>query len=273
MSNRTPLLAGSVVSVQLGAAIAATLLDRIGAPGTVLMRQGFAAMVLLTVARPRLRNRNRGDWMVVVAFGLVIATMNVSFYEAVHRIPLGVAVTIELLGPLLLAAVLSRSRREIGFVVLALTGVVLLGGSVHHLNLVGVAFDSVAATGWAGYILLSRRTGHRFDGFEGLALAMAAATVFVAPLGLATAGTRLLESISLTRGFAVAMLSAAIPFSLELHALRTVRANVFGVIMSTSPAVAAVMGWLVLGESIGTIELVAIGCVMAASIGIGLTDR
>jgi inner membrane transporter RhtA len=188
--TRIPLIGASVLSVQLGAAVASSLFDRVGAPGTVLLRQGFAAALLLVIARPRLSGRPTADWTVVVGFGLVLAAMNACFYEAVARLPLGIAVTIELIGPLGLAAVLSRSRREVAYVVLAALGVVLLGGATHHVDIVGAVFALSAGLGWASYILLSRRTGRRFEGVEGLALAMAVATLAVAPLGIATGGER-----------------------------------------------------------------------------------
>jgi inner membrane transporter RhtA len=271
--SRIPLVGASIVSVQLGAAIASSLFDKVGAPGTVLLRQGLAAAVLLAIARPRLRGRHPHDWRVVCVFGLVLAGMNVCFYEAVERLPLGIAVTIELFGPLGLAASLSRRRREFAFVLLAAVGVVLLGGATHRLNAVGVAFDLVAACGWASYILLSRRTGRSFEGVDGLALAMVVATIAVAPLGIATGGLQLLKPAALVTGLAVAMLSAAIPFSLEIHALRAVGPRTFGVIMSTSPAVAAVMGWLVLNQALGWLQAAAIACVVAASAGTAISTN
>jgi inner membrane transporter RhtA len=260
------------VSVQLGAAIASSLFDRVGAPGTVLLRQGLAAAVLLVVARPRLANRQRGDWRVVCAFGLVLAAMNVCFYEAVDRLPLGIAVTIELFGPLGLALTLSRTARELAYVALATIGVVMLGGATADLDPVGVAFALAAAIGWASYILLSRRTGRHFDGVDGLALAMVVATLAVAPLGIATGGSRLIAPGVLATGFAVAMLSAAIPFTLEIHALRIVGARTFGVIMSTSPAVAAAIGWVVLDQPLGLLQGAAIACVVVASAAAAVTD-
>lgn len=260
----------SVISVQLGAAIAASLFNRVGAPGTVLLRQGFAAVVLLAIARPRLSGRSWADWLVVGAFGLVLAAMNVCFYEAVDRLPLGIAVTIELFGPLGLAAGLSRSARELAYVALAAIGVVMLGGATRHLDGVGVVFALSAGIGWATYILLSRRIGRRFAGVDGLALAMAVATIAVAPLGIATGGGRLLEPGALATGLAVAMLSAAIPFTLELHALRVVGPRAFGVIMSTSPAVAAALGWAVLAEPLRAAQAAAICCVVVASAGTAL---
>jgi inner membrane transporter RhtA len=198
--------------------------------------------------------------------------MNVCFYEAVDRLPLGVAVTIELFGPLGLAASLSRRTREFAYVLLAAVGVVLLGGATQHLDRGGVAFALAAAVGWASYILLSRKTGRHFDGVDGLALAMVVATVAVAPLGIATGGVRLFEPRALMIGLAVAMLSAAIPFTLEIHALRCVGPRTFGVVMSTSPAVAAVMGWLVLNEPMGLLQTAAICCVGVASAGTALAD-
>ena len=271
--NRIPLVGASIVSVQLGAAIASSLFHTVGAPGTVLLRQGLAAAVMIAIARPRVRGRTAADWRVVCVFGLVLAAMNVCFYEAVERLPLGIAVTIELFGPLGLAASLSRRRREFAYVLLAAVGVVMLGGVTQRLDRVGVAFDLVAAAGWASYILLSRRTGRSFDGVDGLALAMVVATVAVAPWGVVTGGRQLLEPHALLIGLAVAMLSAAIPFSLEIHALRAVGPRTFGVIMSTSPAVAAVMGWLVLNEQLGWLQAAAIGCVVAASAGTALATN
>jgi len=268
--NRVPVVGVSIVSVQLGAAIAASLFGRLGAPGTVLLRQGLAATVLIAIARPRVRGRSRRDWLAICAFGVVLAAMNVCFYESVARLPLGIAVTIELFGPLGLAAALSRTAREWGYVMLAGVGVVLLGGVTNSLDWVGVAFALTAAVGWATYILLNRRMGRSFRGVDGLALAMVVATVTVAPLGIATGGSRLIAPGALVTGFVVAMLSAAIPFSLELHALRSVGPRTFGVVMSTSPAVAAVMGWMVLHETLGALQAAAIACVVLASVGTAL---
>jgi len=268
--NRVPCVGVSILSVQLGAAIAAGLFGRLGAPGTVLLRQGLAAAVLIVIARPRLAGRTRRDWRAICLFGVVLAAMNVCFYESVARLPLGIAVTIELFGPLGLAATLSRSAREWGYVMLAAVGVVLLGGVTSSLDWVGVAFALTAAVGWASYILLNRRMGRSFHGVDGLALAMVVATITVAPLGIATGGTRLIAPGALMTGFAVAMLSAAIPFSLELHALRSVGPRTFGVVMSSSPAVAAIMGWMVLHETLGPLQAAAIGCVVLASVGTAL---
>jgi inner membrane transporter RhtA len=191
--------------------------------------------------------------------------MNLCFYEAVERLPLGIAVTIELFGPLGLAASLSRRRREFAYVLLAAVGVVMLGGATRP-SIRSAWLRPRAATGWASYILLSRRTGSRFDG----------STVLHCDgrrhrgdraAGNRAGGTKLLEPRALLIGLAVAMLSGAIPFTLEIHALRAVGPRTFGVVMSTSPAVAGVMGWLVLHETLGWVQAAAIGCVVAASVG------
>ncbi len=266
-SRSIAMIGGSIVSVQTGAALATTIFNRVGASGVVLMRQGFAAALLLAIARPRVRGRSRADWAGVAMFGVVLALMNISFYESVARLPLGMAVTIELLGPLGLAAAMSRTAREYGFVALAVAGVVLLGGGDHELDLVGVAFALTAAVGWASYILLSRRTGRHFAKVDGLAFAMAIATVTASPFGVVTGGTALLRPSTLLIGACVAMLSAAIPFTLEITALGDLPARTFGIVMSLSPAVAAIVGFVLLGQGIDGIDLIAIACVVVASAG------
>ncbi len=269
IESRLPHVAVSIISVQVGAAIATTVFVQVGAAGTVLLRQAFAALVLLVIARPAVRGRSTADWLHIVLFGLTFAAMNLCFYEAIDRLPLGIAVTIELLGPLGLAAVLSRSARHLGCVILATIGVLVLGrgiGGTGHVDLTGVLFDLAAAAGWATYIVLNRRVGARVSGTDGLALAMAIAAVTITPIGVHAGGRALLHPAVLGAGFAVAMLSAALPFTLEMHALRAVPPVTFGVLMSLSPAVAATVGWLFLGEHLGLGQVVAIGCVVAASV-------
>jgi inner membrane transporter RhtA len=235
------------------------------------MRQGFAAVVLLAISRPRLRGRTREQWTTTVAFGLILATMNMAFYSAVERLPLGVAVTIELLGPLTLAAALSRRAREFALVGLAQLGVVLLGEGGAGLDPVGVLFALIAAAGWASYILVSRRAGQQSSGIDGLALAMAIAALAVAPVGL-RAGSALVQPHVLGIGLLVALLAGLVPFSLELVALRTVRPRVFGVLMSLSPVAATVSGAVLLGERLGAAQLLAMAMVVLASVGAVLGD-
>jgi inner membrane transporter RhtA len=212
---------------------------------------------------------------VVAGLGLVLAAMNLSFYAAVDRLPLGIAVTIELLGPLGLAAALSRTRRQVCCVLVAVIGVAILGlGSTgDHLDPVGVACAATAAVGWASYIVLNRQLGRHFPNTDGLAFAMTIAALVTAPVAIPAAGAHLLQPRVLAIGFAVAMLSAAIPFSLELHALRTVDAQTFGVIMSTSPAVAAVLGLVLLDQRLGVIQVAGMACVITASAAMARASR
>lgn len=258
------LVLASITSVQFGAAFARQVFDDVGPAGVVLLRQGIAALVLMVVVRPRLQGRSRTEWWVVLAFGAVLAGMNLTFYEAVARLPLGMAVTIELLGPLGLAVAVSRRRVELVWCLVAFAGVLLLGEGGAAVDLVGVAFALAAAAGWAGYILLLGAAGRHFTGVDGLALAMVVASLLSSPFGL-QAGRTLVEPRVLLIGVVVAMLSAIVPFSLEITARRSVPPGVFGVLMSLSPAAAAVSGFLVLGQRLTLQQLIGMATVALAS--------
>jgi len=266
------LVLGGVVSVQVGAALAKGLFDELGAAGTVLVRITVAALVLLVVVRPRPRAVPRDQRLAVVAFGVVLAVMNLAIYLSFARIPLGVAVTIEFIGPLGVAVAGSRRARDVLWVVLAAAGVLLLtdGGAAllgGRLDPLGVALALVAGGCWAAYILLSQRIGGAAPGMTGLALAMAVGTVVLAPVGLASGGARLLEPDLLAVGAAVGLLSSALPYALEMAALRRLPARTFGVLMSTEPAVAALAGLVLLRELLSVRQVVAIGLICAASAG------
>lgn len=267
------LVLAAIASVQIGAAIAKELFATAGPTGTVLLRLGFAALVLALVARPSPRLPDRRAGLTVLAFGLVLAAMNLSFYEAIARIPLGVAVTVEFLGPLGVAVAGSRRWLDGLWVVLAGAGVAMLAGAGGAVSVSGVAFALVAGAGWAAYILISQRVGRAFPGASGLALALAVATMALLPFGVVGGGLTLLHPRVLAIGFAVAMLSSAVPYSLELTALRRLPASVFGVLMSLEPAMAALAGFVVLGESLRVRQLAAIGCVSVASAGATLARR
>lgn len=256
-------------SVQFGSGIAKTLFDEAGPGGTVFLRVAFAAVVLCALWRPRLRGVSRRELATAALFGLALAAMNTAFYLSIERIPLGIAVTFEFIGPLGLAVALSRRALDAVWVALAAAGILLLSdfGDPSSLDPAGVGLALLAGVFWAAYILLSARTGRAFPGGAGLALAMVIATVVLAPVGVADAGGALLEPGVLLTGAAVAMLSSAIPYSLELEALRKLPAGVFGVLMSLDPAVAALAGYVVLGEVLGARELAAIGLVVVASAG------
>jgi inner membrane transporter RhtA len=273
----TALVMLSIVSVQLGATIAKTLFDSLGPGGTVFLRIAFASLVLLVLVRPKLGGHDRNAYVVAGLFGLALAGMNFSIYLAMDRIPLGVAVTLEFVGPLGVAVAGSRRMLDLLWLVLAAAGILLLAplGAFGGMDLdpVGVAFALLAGCLWASYILLSARTGSAFPGGTGLVIALCVGTVVLAPFGVAGAGYALLDPKLLLAGFGVAMLSSAIPFSLELEALRKIPARVFGVLMSLEPAVAALAGLAVLGERLGIRAVVAIVFVTVAAAGASLFGR
>jgi inner membrane transporter RhtA len=258
----------AAASVQFGAALARTLFDDLGPGGTVLLRVLFAAVVLGLVWRPSLRRRSSRDLALAVAFGVSLAAMNLAFYLAIDRIPLGIAVTFEFVGPLGVAVAGSRRAVDLLWVALAAAGILLLtdfgqGG----LNAAGVGLALLAGAFWAAYILLSARVGGAFEGGSGLAIAMAVAAVLLLPVGIADGGGSLLEPGLLVLGMGVALLSSAIPYSLELEALRRMPARVFGVLMSLDPALATIAGLVVLGQVLAGREVAGILLVVAASAG------
>lgn len=261
------LVLGAVASVQSGAAIATRLFPEAGPGGTVLLRLGLSAVALLAVARPQLRLHTLADVRLVVAFGVVLAGMNTTFYESLTRIPLGIAVTIEFIGPLTVAILGSRRRLDLLWVVLAAVGVVLLTSGGGDLDGLGMLLALAAGAQWGLYILLSQRVGASFPGASGLAIALTVGTIGLLPFGIWSARGALLDGSVLGRGAAVALLSSALPYSLELFALRRLRASVFGVLMSLEPAFAAMSGLLFLSQHLLWREWVAVCCVMVASIG------
>jgi inner membrane transporter RhtA len=265
----TLLVLAAVASVQFGAALAKSLFDEIGPGGTVFLRVLFAAIVLAAIWRPRVAGRAPRDLWLAVAFGLVLAGMNLAFYAALDRIPLGIAVTFEFVGPLGVAVFGSRRPLDLLWVALAAAGILLLSdlGGGSNLDGLGVALALLAGACWAAYILIAARVGRAFPGGDGLALAMIVAVAPVAPVGIADAGGELLVPWVLAAGAAVGVLSSAIPYALELEALRRLPVGVFGVLMSLEPAVAALAGFVVLGEELASREVAAIVLVIAASAG------
>lgn len=257
----------AVVSVQFGGALAATLVPKIGAPGSVTLRLLFATLVLGAVARPRLRGHSPRAWRIVVAFGLALGLMNLAFYASLERLPIGVAVTIEFLGPLTLATVLSRRARDLVAVAAAGLGVVLISEALtvplEELNWTGLALAAAAGACWAAYIILSGRTGAEFNQLDGLAIAMAVALVVVLPFGLPT--LPLWTAGIVVTGFGIAMLSSVVPYSLELVALRRLSARVFGILLSLEPAAAALAGFLVLDQRLTSQQLAGMVLVVLAS--------
>jgi len=261
------LVLGSVVSLQFGAAFASQLFGQVGAPGVTALRLGIAALMLAAVTRPKFRQET-------AVLGLTMAGMNGTFYLALDRIPLGVAVTIEFLGPLGVAAVLSRRPKDFVWVGLALVGVVILGVREYtgaHLDLIGVVLALVAAAFWACYVLAGRRLATEGLGAGGLAGASLIAAALTLPYGLSTAGTALFEPRVLLLGAVVALLASAVPYTLEIRALKTLQAGTFGVALALEPAAAALAGAVLLGQHLSVISLCAIALVVTAGAGAALS--
>jgi threonine/homoserine efflux transporter RhtA len=260
-----------IVSVQVGAGLAKNLFTQLSPDAIVMMRLLTSAVILGITCRSTLRGLRRlhswRDVGVAVLFGLALAGMNFSFYQALARIPLGVAVTIEFLGPLSVSIVASRRRLDLLWALLALGGVVMLARSGGDVMFSGVAFALLAAAGWAGYILLSGATGQRFSGSSGLAIASIAGAAVMLPVGIGSAGSALLDPELLVLAIGVGLLSSVIPYTLELEALRRVPARLFGILMSLEPAVGALVGLVFLGEVLRWREWLAIGLVIAACVG------
>lgn len=263
------MVLGSISSVQCGAALATTLFGAIGPAGTVFLRGGFAALILLGVARRDVARVRRSDLRDIALFGVTLAAMNFCFYASIDRLPLGVAVTFEFAGPLAVAVFGSRQRRDLIWAGLAAAGIVLLSGGFGggSIDLFGAVLALTAGGFWAGYILLSARVGERSEGLGGLAVAMAISALLLAPVGLATGGGGMGSAGVLARGLAVGLLSSAVPYALEIEALRRLPNAVFGVMMSLEPAVAALVGFVALGQGLNWSEAVAIALVVAASAG------
>jgi inner membrane transporter RhtA len=273
--NRIPpvwLVVWGIISVQVGAAIAKDLFHLVPPTALVWLRLFTSAIILLIMARPRLPGHSRRDWLIVLGFGVSLMTMNWAIYQSFARIPLGIAVTIEFLGPLAVAVIGSRRLRDLIWVLLAATGVALLGASRATLSLAGVGFALLAGLGWACYILLSAQTGRRWPGLTGLALASMVGAIALAPPAILDAGSRLLNPTVLALGVAVGLLSSVIPYSFELMALRRIPPRVFSILMSLEPAAAALAAMIVLGEILTLIQWLAMACVVIASIGASSTS-
>jgi inner membrane transporter RhtA len=266
------LVLGGVASVQFGAALARTMFDNLGASGTSLLRVVFAALALMVLWRPDPRRYTWNELRYVVWFGLTLGLMNLTFYLGLARLDLGVAVTIEFVGPLAVAVFASRRRLDLVWAALAACGIVLLANptAAGSIDALGVMFVLIAGACWAAYILIAQRAGRVFPGSHGVAMAMVVATLVPLVPGIAGGGSTLVEPRFLALGCAVGLLSSAIPYSLETEALRRIPAHVFGVLMSIEPAVAALAGFVVLGQDLSAREVVAIALVVAASAGISI---
>lgn len=263
------LVLASIAAVQTGSAIARTVFDETGALGITLMRLAFAGALLVIVLRPRPWRWSRQARLAAVVLGLTMAAMNLSFYQALRTVPLGVAVTVEFLGPLTLALVQTRRLRDLVWAVLAGSGVALLGlRDGGDIAVSGLLFAALAGTFWAGYIVASARVGRLLPGTEGLATALVVAAVVALPFGAAGVARVIDQPGVLGIGLLVALLSSLIPYGFELAALRRIPTRVFGVLMSIEPAAAALAGLVVLDQSLDGREIAALALVSLASVGV-----
>ncbi|WP_029267493.1 MULTISPECIES: EamA family transporter [unclassified Microbacterium] len=271
------LVIGSCLSLPFGAAVAAQLFPVLGPWGVTSLRVAIAAILLVVIVRPRPRKWTRPQWLAAVLFGVSLAAMNGFFYAAIDRIPLGPAVAIEFLGPLVLAAVLTRKLADFAWVGVALLGMVVLGidGMIgaEPLDPRGVVFILIAAGFWVMYIRMSARVGALIPGSSGLAMGLVVAAVLLIPVGIPAASTVAMDPQLLLLAAITAVLSSVIPYSFELAALRRLPQRVFGVLLSLEPAFATLAGWLILGQDATPLRMLAVGLVIAASVGTTLGVR
>ncbi|MDO5617592.1 EamA family transporter [Kocuria sp.] len=269
------LVLGSCISLQFGAALAMQLFPVFGTWATTSFRLGCAALVLCAVARPRFLSWTRDQWKAVVAFGFALALMNGFFYASLARIPLGTAVSIEFLGPLLLAAILSRRGRDLIWVALALAGMAVLGVEsalgVESLDPLGVLFALVAGGFWALYVLTSARVGQVIPGSGGLAMALVVAAALLVPFSVGHVSALVTDPRLLALALGTAILASLVPYTFELSALRSLPRPVFGILLSMEPVVASIAGWVLLDQVAGTWRIMAVTLVVAASIGSTVT--
>jgi len=268
------LILGSVISVQFGAAISVTIFDEVGVAGSTLLRLAFASLFLLLLSRPKVAQWSRTQVKTVLLFGMVLAAMNLAFYFAINILPVGIATTIEFLGPISIAAIFSRRLLDGLWVVLAASGVVLIaqpwsGGG--NLELSGILLSLLSAFFWGVYILVVQRANKVFPDRDGLTVAMMIGMAIVFIPGVISGGSTLVTPHILLIGAVIGLLSSLIPYSFELEALRRMPARVFGTLMSMEPAVAVFTGFIVLNQKPTLLELFAIALVVIASVGVTRT--
>jgi len=260
---------GSIVSLCVGSSYAKSLFPVLGAPGLTAYRVGFAALMLVAFWRPWRVAITKKEAILIFAYGVILGLMNLSFYMAIRTLPMGIAIAIEFTGPLALAILSSRRAIDFLWIACAAIGLVLLL-PIHHetkpLDPVGLCFISAAAIFWALYIIFGQKAGTAHAG-QVTSLGMLTAAFVVVPFGVAHAGAALFVPHLIVLGLAVAFLSSAIPYSLEMFALKRLPKQTFGILLSTEPAVGAISGWLILGETLTTLQMLAIACIIAASIG------
>lgn len=271
------LVIGSALSLQFGAVFAYQLFPQLGSWGVTTLRLGVAALVLTLMVRPKVGQWSAEQWKAVALFGGSMALMNGTFYAAIERIPIGLAVTIEFLGPLVLAAALSRRGIDFLWLGIALLGMGVLGyesiNNATDYDPLGVLFALIAGLGWALYVLAGAKVGQAVEGIGGLAVAMSFAAVFLLPLGAPGALKGVTDPHLLLLAIGTGLLASLIPYTLELMALRRLPRNTFSILLSLEPAVAAIAGFLLLGQVTGPVRWLAIALLIAASVGVTLSAR
>lgn len=262
-------LLGSIVSLAVGTSFAKHLFPLVGAQGTTAIRVGFSALILIAVWRPWRHPLSWRQARRIVLYGAAMGSMNLMFYMALRTLPFGIAVAIEFIGPLGLALVSSRRALDFVWIAFAVTGLLLLlpfGENATHLDPVGLAYILGAASCWVLYIIFGQRTGSGHGG-QATALGMTVAAIIAFPFGISHAGSALFDPALLVSGLAVAVLSSAIPYSLEMVALRGLPKQSFGVLVSLEPAASALAALVILGEVLTALQWLAIGCIIVASAG------
>lgn len=269
-----PAVLFAIISVQSGAAIAKTLFPSIGAAGTASLRIGISALILMAVYRPNLTKLTKEQWKFVIPYGLCLGAMNLVFYFAIERIPIGLAVTLEFIGPLMVAVLGSKRAVDFLWVLLAAVGIVLIAPwTTNGVDVLGAALATLAGVFWAAYIVIGGKVSKRMDGNQAVATGMLIAACLVVPFGIFGDGLDSLTPKFLGMGIALALLSSAIPFTLEMKALGRLPARTFSILMSLEPAAAAICAFIFLQEYLSFNEILAVVFVVAASAGSTITSR
>ena len=273
----TGLILLAIFAIQIGAGLAVFLFPFLGAEGTASLRIIFSAIILSVAARGQIfsfRQIFQQNWLLLIAYGISIATMSFFFYKALALIPLGAVMAIEFIGPLGLSAITARQPLHFLWVAIAAIGVCLLSPfSGADLNPLGVLFAFLASTGWTSFIILSKKIGQRVPGNDGLAIAMIIAAIIMFPTFVPLTGILLTKPLLFLAGLMIALLATTIPFTLEFNALKRLPTRAYGVLISLEPAVAAIVGVVLLKEHIGFRGITAVICVVIAAVGMALSEK
>lgn len=263
----------AMIFVQTGAAFAKTLFPAVGSEGVAALRIGLAAIILLFLFRPWTLLGGAISWPALLLYGLILALMNLLIYRAFAYIPVSIAISIEVLGPLVAALISSRKKSDLIWIGLSALGMFFLAaGDIHgNINLVGVVFSLAAAFFWGLYVIVGKKIAP--GGGKSVAAGMLVAALIAVPLGVAQAGSALFSTTIVLTGLSVAILSSMLPFLLDMYAMRWLPPRVFGVLLSGSPVVSAIAGWIILHEELTVLQCAGVVCVMAACSGCALFSK